>query len=188
MFSHRNFLSLRLGSNWRTLLVQQCGPTKVEPFDIPSQQCGNVCDEHDHSKFVFWFLSNILAQQMCVMTFTETDLSQTSNLNRSWTQEAVNMAASCWKLLWGWYVIWFRLMEDQEWVKSNVKSTRASSLPQFEKTSLKSEKKYKNQRQREYHHTLKGRKTLSSAVSGIRTWDLSFIQLSYPSEWKTEKK
>ena len=24
--------------------------TKVEPFDIPSQQCGNVCDQHDHIK------------------------------------------------------------------------------------------------------------------------------------------
>ena len=65
-----------------------------------------------------------------------------------------------------------------------------SSLPQFEKASLKSEKKYKNQRQAEYHHTLKGRKTLSSAVPGTPTWDLSFMkrvcyQLSYPSE--TEK-
>ena len=25
----------------------------------PSQQCGNVYDQHDHTKFVFWFLSNI---------------------------------------------------------------------------------------------------------------------------------
>ena len=23
-------------------MVQQCGLTKAEPFDIPSQQCGNV--------------------------------------------------------------------------------------------------------------------------------------------------
>ena len=43
----------------------------------------------------------------------------------------------------------------------------------------------KIQRQIEYHHTLKGRKTLSSAVPGTRTWDLSFMkrvcyQLSYP--------
>ena len=38
---------------------------KVEPFDIPSQQCGNVCNQHDHTKFVFWFLSNISAQQIC---------------------------------------------------------------------------------------------------------------------------
>ena len=49
-----------------TLLVQQRGLTKVEPSDIPSQQCGNVCDEHDHTKFVFWFLSNISAQQINV--------------------------------------------------------------------------------------------------------------------------
>ena len=48
-----------------TNIVQQCGLTKVEPFDIPSQQCGNVCDQHDYTKFVFWFLSNISAQQMC---------------------------------------------------------------------------------------------------------------------------
>ena len=42
---------------------QLCPQTKVEPCDIPSQQCGNVCDQHDHTKFVFWFLSNITAQQ-----------------------------------------------------------------------------------------------------------------------------
>ena len=36
---------------------------------------------------------------VCVMTFTETDLSQTSNSSRSWTQEAVNMADPCWRLL-----------------------------------------------------------------------------------------
>ena len=57
--------SLKLGSNRRTLLVQQCRLTKVAPFDIPSQQCGHVCDQHDHTKFVFWFLSNISAQQIC---------------------------------------------------------------------------------------------------------------------------
>ena len=38
--------------------------TNVEPFDIPSQQCGNVCDKHNHNNFVFWFLSNILAQKI----------------------------------------------------------------------------------------------------------------------------
>ena len=43
------------------LLVQQCQRTKVEQFDIPSQQCGNVCDQHDHTKFVFWF-SNVSAR------------------------------------------------------------------------------------------------------------------------------
>ena len=129
---------------------------------------------------------------VCVMTFNETDLSQTSNSRRSWTQEAVNMAVPCWKLLWGWYVSGFRLIEDQEWAKINVESKY--SLPQFEKkTSLKSEKKYKNHRQAEYHHSLKGIKTLSSAAPGTRTWDLSPVkrvcyQLSYPSEWKTEKK
>ena len=62
-----------------------------------------------------------------------------------------------------------------------------SSLPQFETTTSKGERKIKNYRQAEYHHTLKGRKTLSSAMSKTRTWDLSFTeqvcyQLSYPSE------
>ena len=59
------------------------------------------------------------------MTFTETDLSQTSKLSRSWTstQEAVNMANPCWKLLWGWYVIGIKLVEDQEWAKISVEST-----------------------------------------------------------------
>ena len=56
------------------------------------------------------------------------------------------------------------------------KVLRTSSLPQFEKTSLKSEKKYENHRQEEYHHKLKGRKTLSSAVPETRTWDLSFMK------------
>ena len=116
-----NSPAIRLRSNWRTLLVQQCRLTKVEPFDIPSQQCGNVCDQHDHAKSVFSLLSNISAQHMC--TFTETDLSQTSKSSRSWTQEAVNMAALCCKLLWGWYISEFKLMEDQEWTKINVKST-----------------------------------------------------------------
>ena len=50
-------------------LTNVVGPTmwadKVEPFDIPSQQCGNVCDQHDHTKFVCWFLSHFSAQQMC---------------------------------------------------------------------------------------------------------------------------
>ena len=59
-----------------------------------------------------------------MMTSTETDLSQTSNSSRSWTQQAVNMAAPCWKLLWGWYLRGFKLMEDQEWAKINVKNTR----------------------------------------------------------------
>ena len=38
--------------------------SKVQPFDIPPQQCGNMCDERDQTQFVFWFLSNIVAQQM----------------------------------------------------------------------------------------------------------------------------
>ena len=115
---------LRLGSNWRTLSAQQCRQTKVEPFAIPSQQCGNVCDRHDHIKFVFWFLSNISAQQIFVMTFTKIDLSQTSTSSRSWAQQAVNMVAPCWKLLWGWYVSGFELMGDQEKLKISVKCMR----------------------------------------------------------------
>ena len=71
--------------------------------------------------------------------------------------------------------------------KLTLKVPGTSSLPQFEKTTLKSEKKYKNHKQAEYRHTLKGRKTLRSAVPGTRTWDLSFTkrvcyQLSHPSE------
>ena len=57
------------------------------------------------------------------MTLTEIDLSQTSNSSRSWAQEAVNMAAPCWKLLWGWYVSRFKLMEVQEWAEINLNST-----------------------------------------------------------------
>ena len=57
-----------------------------------------------------------------------------------------------------------------QWIQAHGRSgtwtvLETSSLPQFEKTSLKSEKKYKNHRQAEYHHTLKMKKTLSSAVA-----------------------
>ena len=44
--------------------------------------------------------------------------------------------------------------------KLTLKVPGTSSLPQFEKTTLKSEKKIKNHRQAEYHHTVKGRKPL----------------------------
>ena len=92
---------------------------------------------------------------VCVMTFTETDLSETSNSSRSWTQEVVNMAAPCWKLLWSWYVSGFNSWKIRNEQKRTWKVLGTSSLPQFEKTSLKSEKKYKNHRQAEYYHTLK---------------------------------
>ena len=49
--------------------------------------------------------------------------------------------------------------------KLTSKVLETSSLPQFEKTSLKREKKYKNHRHAEYHHALKRKKTLSSAMS-----------------------
>ena len=54
---------------------------------------------------------------VCVMTFTETDLSQTSNSSDSWTQKAIKMAAPWWKLLWGWYISGFKLTEDRAWAK-----------------------------------------------------------------------
>ena len=63
-----------------------------------------------------------------------------------------------------------------EQLKSMLKVPGMSSLPQFEKTTLKIEKKIKNHRQAEYRHTLKGRKTLSGAVPKTRTWDLSFMK------------
>ena len=60
--------------------------------------------------------------------------------------------------------------------KLMLKVPGMSSLPQFEKTTLKSEKKIKNHRQAEYRHTLKGRKTLSSVLPKTGTWDLSFMK------------
>ena len=54
---------------------------------------------------------------------------------------------------------------SNEQLKLLLKVPGMSSLPQFEKkTTSKSEKKIKNHRQAEYRHTLKGRKTLSSAM------------------------
>ena len=133
----------------------------------------------------------------CVRDDVHRNWPQTSKLSRSWTstQEAVNMEAPCWKLLWDWYVSGFKLVKDQEWAKISVKSTSTKDVQStsVRKKNLKSEKKYKYRRQAEYHHTLKGRKTLSSGVLGIRTLDLWFMKrvcylLSYPSEWKTENK
>ena len=77
-------------------------------------------------------------------------------------------------------------MEDQELVKISVKSTRDVLFTSIRKKQAWSEKKYKNHRQVEYHHTLK-RKTLSSTVHETRAWDISFMkrvcyQLSYTSE------
>ena len=153
-----------------------------------------VWSKWSHKVCILVSVKHFSPTNVCVMPLTETDLSQTSNSSRSWTQEVVNMAAPCWKLLWGWYVSGFKLMEDQEWAKKLTwKVLGTSSSPQFEKTSFKSEKKYENHRQAEYHNALKGRKTLSSVVPRTRTWDLSFTkrvcyQLSYPSEWiKWEK-
>ena len=129
---------------------------------------------------------------VCVMTFTATDLSQTRNSSRRWTEEAVNMAAPCGS----WCGVDMSVNSSSSKIRNEKKLTwkvpGTSSLSQFEKTSLKSEKKYKNHTQAEYHHTLKGRKTLSSDVPGTRTWDLSIMkrvcyQLSYPSEWKTKR-
>ena len=100
---HYLLIILRLGSNWRTLLVQQCRRTKVEPFDISSQQCRNVSDQHDdHTKFVFGFCQTFQPTNVFMMTFTETGLSQTSNSSHSWTQEAVHMAATAVGLICQW--------------------------------------------------------------------------------------
>ena len=71
---------------------------KVGLFDIMSQQCGNVCDQCDYARFVFWFLSSILFD-LLVMTFTKVEQSQTGSLNQGGTQKALNMAVSHWKLL-----------------------------------------------------------------------------------------
>ena len=67
------------------------------------------------------------------MTFTQIDLSQTSNSSRNWTQEAVNMAAPCWKLMWDWYVSGFKLMGNQEWENISVKSMRDIQFTSIQK-------------------------------------------------------
>ena len=67
-------------------------------------------------------------------------------------------------------------MGDKECVKISVKSMRRSVYLNSKETSLKSGKKYKSHWQAEYHHILKGRKTLLSAMHGNRTWDLSFMK------------
>ena len=90
--------------------------------------------------------------------------------NRSWTQEDVNMAVRYWKLLWGWYVSGFELMGGRNKQELAWKVRETLSLPQFQRNKLKElVKKYISHRQAEYHHALKGRKTLLSAVHGTRT-------------------
>ena len=82
-----------------------------------STVCKRVWLTWSHKICILVSVKHFSPTNVCVMTFTETDQSQTSKLSRSWasSQEAVNMAAPCWKLLWGWYVSGFKLMEDQEW-------------------------------------------------------------------------
>ena len=48
--------------------------TKVEPFDIPSQQCENMCDQHDHTKFVCWFLSTFQPNKCMLVWHTPSTL------------------------------------------------------------------------------------------------------------------
>ena len=67
-------------------------------------------------------------------------------------------------------------MGDQEWAKISAKIMRHLFYLNSKETSLKSEKKYKSHRQAEYHHALKGRKTLLSAVHMTRFWVLSFMK------------
>ena len=56
------------------------------------------------------------------------------------------------------------------------------SLPQFERTSLKSEKEHKNHRQAEYHHTLKGRKTLKCCAQDSNLGPLVYEVHTLPIE------
>ena len=56
----------------------------------------------------------------------------------------MSVVSSSWKI------------KNEQKLTSKVLGT--SSLPQFEEKNLKSEKKYKNHRQAEYHHTIKRKK------------------------------
>ena len=47
------------------LLTLQRWLSEAELSVIPSQQCENVYDQHDYTRFVFLFLSNVSAQQIC---------------------------------------------------------------------------------------------------------------------------
>ena len=115
---------LWLGSNWRTELAQQCGLTKLNHLTSHLNNVETCVINMITQNLYFDFYQTFQPINVCVMTFTETELSQTSKSNRNWSQEAVNMAAPCLKLLWGWYVSGFRLMEEQECAKINVKGTR----------------------------------------------------------------
>ena len=51
--------------------------TTVELCDIPSQQCGNMCDQHDHAKIcILVSVKHFNQTSLLVMTFTEIDQSQ----------------------------------------------------------------------------------------------------------------
>ena len=130
--------------------------------------CKCVWSTWSHKICILVSVKHFSPTNVCVMMFTEIDLSQTSNWSHSWTQEAVNMAAPCWKLLWGWYVSGFKLMQDQEWAKINGKSTRGVQFTSVREKQayLKSQRKYTNHRQAEYHCPLKERKTVK-----YRGWD-----------------
>ena len=87
-----------------------------------STLCKRVWLTWSHKICILVSVKHFSPTNVCVMTFTETDRSQTSKLSCSWTstQEAVNIAAPCWKLLWGWYVSGFKLVENQESAKISV--------------------------------------------------------------------
>ena len=59
------FIVYRLEHFWSMLAVQQCWRTKVEPVDIPFQQCGNLCDQHDHTEFVSDFCQTLQPNKIC---------------------------------------------------------------------------------------------------------------------------
>ena len=74
---------------------------------------------------------------VCVMTFIETDLSQTSNLSCSWAQEAVNMgplAGSCCGVNMSVDSSSWKMRNEQ---KLTWKVLGMSSLHQFVKNKLK---------------------------------------------------
>ena len=113
-------LQHRLWSNWRHCWSNNVGWQKLKHLTSYFNNM-ETCVINMITQNLYFGFCQTFQPNKCVRDDVHRNcLSQTSNSSRSWTQEAVNMPASCWKLLWGWYVSGFKLMEDQEWAKINV--------------------------------------------------------------------
>ena len=139
-------------------------------------KCGNVCDQHDHKTFVFWFLSNISAQQMCLW-WRSPELTYHKQL----TRVAVELKKlQPWRPLAGCCCGVDISVDSSSWEIRNEqnlawKAWGTFSLSQFERNKLKGWKEMQNSLvSRISSFTKKKRNSVR-----CRAWDLNLGPLVY---------